>query len=234
MFLMEGVVMGKSDPIILDGVEYNKTKAAAEIKRILNDHPIGHYLEESEFRKVKDLLNYHLEKETKIGVGIESLQIVREEMWGGRRFDIVRTDGSREDFSYIKCLNSKNLQHKDALGAFRFEIAHQIIDFKKKAYGRKEYVRCGHTNLNVRQCDCHIDHVAPLTFEQLVFDFLKARNLAIPDVKTVSKGVYEELKDDGLSSEWKRYHAENARLQVSLDHANLGQKKVKIDWDELL
>jgi hypothetical protein len=54
------------------------------------------------------ILDYHPRREEKIGPGIKYLSVTQTEagrfLKQTRCFEIIRTDGSKEDFSYIKCL----------------------------------------------------------------------------------------------------------------------------------
>ena len=106
--------MGNAIYVWLDNFKYRTKKAALKrVQDILHDHPIGHVLEGQEFRILSDALDYHPNSEQKIGCGLQAIQIVLEDQcelsgWrmGQRRFDLIRTDGTREDFSYKKAINS--------------------------------------------------------------------------------------------------------------------------------
>ena len=227
--------MAKAPPVYLNGKKYTKTKALAVLKEILNKYYIGDTLNECDFRTVVDVLEYHPERDDKVGCGIKSIQIVKEEVYGHRRFDLVRTDGSRQDFSYIKSLQSDNLHFKDVMNAMRFCVLDQVRGFKNDAYGNKKYVRCAITGLNMQKKDAHTDHKPPLTFDMLVFNFLRERQLRIEDIQVEDTAFVSclDLADKTIKAEWQQYHEENAQLQVVLDHANLGQSKTKVPWKEL-
>lgn len=106
--------MGNAIYVWLGKFKYRtKTAAIKRVRDILHYHPIGHILEGQEFRILEDVLNYHPNSEQKIGCGLQAIQIVLEgrcELSGWRtdqrRFDLIRTDGTREDFSYQKAINS--------------------------------------------------------------------------------------------------------------------------------
>lgn len=211
------------------------TESIAKAKEILNKYDIGESLCGSDFKIIISILIQHPEAGDKIGCGVARFDVVREEVYGHRRFEIVRTDGTRQDFSYIKCIQKNNLHHKDVIKAFRWEVLPQIRDFKSSSYGKKIYVRCAITNLNVRQQDCHIDHCPPLTFDTLVFNFLSTQSLSIGSIEVEDVGdvFIVRLRDRLLASLWQEYHSSIAVLRVTLNKANLGQRKVFVDWSKL-
>jgi hypothetical protein len=227
--------MSKSIYVYLNGTKYSKNKALQKLKNILNNYSLGEKLNDIDFNIVKDVLEYHPGRDEKIGCGIKYIEVVNEEMYGGRRFEIIRIDDSRQDFSYIKSLNKQNLHFKDVMKAMRFYVIEQTNGFKNKTYGNKKYIRCAITGLNIKRKDSHTDHKPPLTFDMLVFNFLKERKLQINDI-TVENTLYIsclDLLDKNLKLDWQAYHSKNAQLQIVLDHANLGQSKIKVPWDEL-
>ena len=93
---------------------------------------------------------------------------------------------------------------------------------------------CPILNIPVFPNNCHIDHVPPKTFKQLVKNWLITENIKIKDVK------FDELKDDQIvrkmtdktqKRSWQMFHQENAILRVLSVKANLSQKHPKIIFD---
>lgn len=222
--------------ITLQDKQYSKTKALELVKSILNKGEVGRFLEREELQILMDVLEYHPKKDQKIGCGVQGIQILQEEFFRyHRRFDILRSDGSREDFSYYKAIRDGNWEFVDMMKAFRYAVIDQTKKFKDDAYGSRKYVRCAITGLNMQKKDAHTDHKPPLTFDQLVFDFLKERSLCVKDVaiEHTANVACRNLADEALRRDWQTYHAEYAQLQVVLDHANWGQSKTKVPWEEL-
>lgn len=222
--------------IYLNGKEYTKTKALEIIKEILNKYPLESNLNENDFKTVIDALDYHPNKDEKIGCGVTAIKIVKEEIYGHRRFDLIRKDGSRQDFSYIKSLTASNLHFKDVMHAMRYSILDQVREFKNSLYGNKKYVRCAITGLNIQKKDAHTDHKSPFEFNVLAFNFLKQKQIKIRDVKIENTAFVAcvDFSDKILKAEWQHYHKEHAQLQIVLDHANLGQSKAKVCWEEII
>lgn len=216
----------------LRGKDYTKTSALEATRAILHRYPLSTYLPTEDFLFILDLISFHPNAVEKIGNGIRAIQIVEEKVFKNKRFDIVHKDNTRIDFSYIRCLDNKNLHVKDVKQAFRYIIAPQIMSFKKKAFGKKKYVRCAITNLNTQWKDCHVDHKSPLSFDRLLSIFLKIKNLSIEkiEVRNISP-TQVTLADSFLAGNWFLFHQKHAELRVTLDHANLGQKREKVIWE---
>ena len=89
-----------------------KTELLNRAKSILNRYALNETLGVLDFDFMMGILECHPEAEKKIGCGVASIVVSREEVFGTRHFEIIRTDGSREDFSYIKSLQKDNLHHK--------------------------------------------------------------------------------------------------------------------------
>jgi hypothetical protein len=84
----------------------NGGDAANYFCKILHGFAPGQDLNEYEHVAVMDLLEKgHMEPEKKKGCGVKSFQVLEHEE-GSMCYNIVRTDGSKEDFSYLKCLFS--------------------------------------------------------------------------------------------------------------------------------
>jgi hypothetical protein len=97
-------------------MESNLTETLIEEKRkiyraILYKYSIGEYLKGQDFDNLLDLLKKHPRSVQKIGVGIKGL-LVDSDGYGGRCFYLIRQDGTKENFSYLKCLSYKNIKRE--------------------------------------------------------------------------------------------------------------------------
>ena len=220
--------------VSLNGTDYSKTKAKEVVSGILNGYNIGDEVVGPHHDLLLDVLDYHPDAASKIGVGVKRFLVAVEPVYKGRGFIIERVDGSRIDFSFMKCLTQSREPHrKQVLRACRVAVKDQIVRFKKSVYGTNKYVRCCITQLNMQWKDCHIDHKAPLTFDTLVFNYLFARKLKLDDIVVIPDGTSVLFADQNLCADWCQYHQQHAVLQPTLDHANLGQPKVKVNWELL-
>ena len=108
--------------------------------------------------------------------------------------------------------------------ALRFVIADQIIAFKNKTFFKIGRDRCPVTGERISFETCHIDHIAPLTFEKLVDDFLVYRGINVDRIEFElypgAKEV-ETIKDKKLQQDFWQYHKDHAKLQAVSRTANL-------------
>lgn len=89
--------------------DINKLKSL--FKNILCRNPNNVPLKESEFKLVKELLGYHENGEAKLK-GLKHFVVdVHPNYVDTRCLFAVREDGSREDFSIVKCINSVEAKH---------------------------------------------------------------------------------------------------------------------------
>ncbi|WGJ15323.1 DCL family protein [Methylocapsa sp. D3K7] len=101
--------MVKTRKIALETVSFEKAGDATDFfRRMLNSYSIGDPVSEADTRHLKSLLVRHDEQDEKIGVGIHHFEVnAAPDAFGGKCFWIVRTDGSKIDFSYPHCLKHK-------------------------------------------------------------------------------------------------------------------------------
>jgi hypothetical protein len=70
-----------------------------------------------------------------------------------------------------------------------------------------------------------------LTFDVLVFNFLKENNINFKDIELVEiNGIFSTFKSDELKNKWFEYHKSNAILRGTHGAGNLSQKREKLDW----
>ena len=80
----------------------------AFFRTMLNRYSIGDIVPPGDGIDLSALLKRHNEKDEKIGVGIDHFEVgPAPDGFGGKCFWIVRTDGSRIDFSFKHCLEAK-------------------------------------------------------------------------------------------------------------------------------
>jgi Protein of unknown function (DUF3223) len=91
--------MGKARKIILE------TRA---FSAMLNRYSVGDRVSDIDALDLTALLKRHDERAEKTGVGIAHFEVaLPTDNYAGQCFWIVRSDGSRVDFSFTHCLQSK-------------------------------------------------------------------------------------------------------------------------------
>ncbi|XP_056864767.1 DNA-directed RNA polymerase IV subunit 1 isoform X2 [Raphanus sativus] len=101
-------------------------KLSRSLKRILYNYEIDAPLNERDGRLLMMALLFHPNRDEKIGPGFQGIKVANSKHGNARCFEVVRTDGTTEDFSYHKCV----------LGATEI-IAPKRVNFYKAKYLRK-------------------------------------------------------------------------------------------------
>jgi hypothetical protein len=94
-----------------DWAEKSKADKQLVYRALLSLYKIGQSLKGKDFDAVLELLQQHPDAKNKIGVGIKDL-LVDKDGYGGKCFHLVRQDGTKESFSYLKCLGYKNIRRE--------------------------------------------------------------------------------------------------------------------------
>jgi hypothetical protein len=219
--------MGRHVPIQI-GPYYFKTKKAAKdhIQEILSKYHEGERITGLDESFLRDLLDLHPRAADKIGTGVSYFVIEKEDVWQGRHFSIVHTDRSRDDFSYIKCIDGPNLRN-EILGAMRSAVVGQILGFRDRQIAAGA-VACPFTGEVLRRDTSHVDHIAPNTFYAMVNKWLKTNGLALEDVAITPPEVGQvkrDMTDETQVESWRKFHLENASLRLISKLGNLSYAK---------
>ncbi len=101
--------MGKARQIKIETRHFEKAgDATAFFSAMLHRYGLGDRVSDVDAIDIHALLKRHDEIEEKVGSGIANFTVDSAPDWGNQRcFWIVRTDGSRVDFSYQHCLEKK-------------------------------------------------------------------------------------------------------------------------------
>src|SRR5882757_391971 len=208
--------------------QFFKTKDAIrkKLRDILYAYPIGARVTGEDSGFLLELLHNHPNATEKIGCGIEAFE-VRQETSISRCFYLVRTDGTAENFSYKKCLNSPT-----PLAVFksicRNLVYPQMYKLKSSYFREKARedgcVRCPITGKWITPDQAHVDHIPPDTFARLVTGFIDKNNINVEKVKirdSEDANINKTFADDSLAENWVNHHDENAKLRVVSSFANL-------------
>ncbi|EFJ41544.1 tRNA pseudouridine synthase mitochondrial precursor [Volvox carteri f. nagariensis] len=98
---------GHVGPLTLGYRSFETGKACADyLKALLSTSPLDTDMNEYEYRVLLDLIQKgHPSAASKIGCGLRAFQVRHYNADGeARAFFAIRKDGTREDFSYVKCL----------------------------------------------------------------------------------------------------------------------------------
>jgi hypothetical protein len=176
------------------------------------------------------LIERHPEAQQKIGVGIDHFEVMKTTQ-GTTCFSLVRTDGSGTDFSFYSCITGKAPSRKQEVSeALRKVVEIDIYKARDKFF--KEHARadglyeCAKTKERIKREDGHIDHLAPLTFEVLVANFVAAHGLSYEQIP-ISRGqdnqTFAVILDTDLAEKFRAFHNSVATLDFVKSEVNLGQ-----------
>jgi len=74
---------------------------------MLNKYRPGDQVDAADSLDLKALLKHHSEYAEKVGAGISHFEVMSN-VYGTQSFQIVRTDGTRDDFSYQHCITPRH------------------------------------------------------------------------------------------------------------------------------
>jgi hypothetical protein len=158
-----------------------------------------------------------------IGIGINHF-FVEADAFGGQHFSVSRVDGTRDHFSYLKCLRAPTIK-EEVSKALRWEVISQILDFKNRSFGANSIVACALTGVSVSANSCHVDHYDP-DFRVLRDQFMASKKLEFSDVRLADvENGGKRLADRHLALEWWSYHARIAKLRITSIQANLNRSR---------
>lgn len=203
-----------------------KKDALTHFKTILNSYDFGEQLSTNDFNDILDLLETHPRVKEKIGIGIEKV-IVSKVQYNTKSFDLVRADGSTEFFSYTKRINAPMTNFTKFREACRQAIQDDLrsvkLDYFEK-YSKKGMVKCQETKEHSKYEELNVDHRQPNTFSVIVDRFIELNNLDIEQIEYLQvDGGPNELKDENLKQEFRKYHKDKANLRIVKKVLNLGR-----------
>lgn len=179
---------------------------------------------------LRDLIERHPERDLKVGCGIQKFFIGPNE-FGGQGFWILRSDGSRTDFSYKACITPPS-REQQAKAAFRYAVRGQVIAFRDLAFGRNSRVPCALTGVPVSKDEAHVDHGTQQPFDAILNAFLEVEGISLEGVAvnaTEDGDTTTRLLDQDLEQRWQSFHQQRAILRITTGAANLSQARKTSD-----
>lgn len=216
---------------LISGIEFRTKQEITEYAQsILHGYGVGNVLTGKDFEFIYDLLQRHPKVDEKMGCGVKEFRIMKG-LFDTRAFEIVRTDGTTTDFSYVKCISSKNELH-DIRMACREAVRDDTLGFKQNYFDAEAdvnmMVECPLTGEKVAWEDAHVDHMPPDTFDSIFRQWLDKGEI---DPKSVEIGGYEDgemgkyFKDSDLKERFREFHNQCAKLRVTSAFGNLSVSK---------
>jgi hypothetical protein len=201
-----------------------RTKSAAleELRRILNDAPIGEALTGDDGALIADLIydGRHPETIEKIGVGIDHIE-VRPASYHTRCFWIVRRDGSDVDFSMKTAVNGQPSAKARVSAALREEVRDEVEQYRQS---QPESVDCALCGSATSPEAAYVTYVDP-TFDEIATRFVD-NNGGWQTIAEERVGPYgRQLSNRVLAADWNLHHRAHARFSLAHPLCNLSRPR---------
>jgi len=187
------------------------------ISWILKNYAGGTFLEGMDEKLALALLDNHPNAAEKKGCGVKTIMIVDDGPRRGKHFEIHRIDGSHIDFSYRACLRGSTKQLDRFRLACRTAVKHDTMGFRDEAL--KGNPVCRHRGIPLTKENSIVDHVKPKTFNMLVANFVGKEGIDIDHVE-IGGDMLREFIDQSIARKFRKYHNENATLELVYWEAN--------------
>lgn len=203
-----------------------KKDALLYFKNILNSYNPRQTVNDNDFKDLVELIENRPDKDEKIRCGIEKIQVI-EVRYKTKCFELIRTDGSTEVFSYRNCINGK-LNHLAKFSkTCRETISEDLRNVKLtyfKKFSSKGEVKCQETGELCKWEELNVDHRQPNTFSVIVDRFIEVHKIEIKSVlyTEIMDGVYH-FTDVELADSFKKYHRDKANLRLVKKGRNFGR-----------
>jgi len=99
---------GRAKPVVLSTRTFEtQTQANLYFKEMLNRYGVGDRVSEADELDLRALLQRHNEVDDKVGCGISHFEVMHAD-FSTQCFCVARSDGSRVDFSYQRCIDRRH------------------------------------------------------------------------------------------------------------------------------
>jgi hypothetical protein len=190
------------------------TKGAAgdAVREILHGYPIGSIVDRPEDHLLLlDLLSLHHQAEDKIGSGVDFFAIAPPQRGPHPHFEVIRTDGSRIDFSYRTCLKPPSYRQQ-VLNVMRDEAKSTINDYfeSRRTAGSLVSDQSGEP---LDSNDIDVSYFRGPSFLRIADEFAESVGgwEAIEMTPSTEPGL-GRFQDRDLAARWFSHHEERAVL----------------------
>ncbi|VVM38457.1 DCL family protein [Pseudomonas viridiflava] len=186
------------------------------LKRFLQSAQPGRVTHPEVIQKLNLLVALHPDAQRKIGVGIDHFCIKKNQL-AGRGLQLVRIDGSMENFSYKKCIMGvAQSSHGKVCEALRFAVRPQLDAFRATLTFP---LQCAISGAEISHPkNLHIDHKIP--FWKLLESFCAFHDVDLQSLETTGNGMDLALTDQFVTKAFEDFHQTHAQLQPASKSAN--------------
>jgi len=99
--------MGRGKPVVLESMTFDNQGQAKEFfQEMLSRYVPGERVSSDDAIHLRGLFQRHPEYAVKVGAGIDHFEVIPAD-YATRCFCAVRSDGTKERFSYLRCVTQK-------------------------------------------------------------------------------------------------------------------------------
>ncbi|MEU7428570.1 DUF3223 domain-containing protein [Streptomyces sp. NPDC040750] len=198
-----------------------KQAAGDAVRAVLYGYDVGSAVDRpADHLLLLDLLDLHEEALDKIGSGVDSFVIAPPLRGPHPGFAVVRTDGTRIDFSYLACL--KPLTYRQQVSsAMRAEVEDQVNAYFTSRVAAGSLVS-DQSGAPLDYGDTHVSYFRGPTFAEIAATFAATVGGwdAIELNSSADQGI-GTFTDRALAERWRSHHAEHAVLGLLSSQENL-------------
>lgn len=201
---------------------YPTKKAATDaVRAVLYRYRVGETVDlEEDHLLLVDLLGMHHEAEDKIGCGVEAFAVAPPQRGPYPGFEVIRTDGTRIDFSYQTCLKPPTVRQQ-VLNVLRDEVRGQINAYfeQRKDAGSLVSDQSGEP---LDSTNTAVSYFQGPAFVDIAEEFAATVGgwEAIEMTPSTEPGL-GRIADRALAEQWKNHHRERAVLGLLSAQENL-------------
>lgn len=202
--------------------------AKAHYRALLARYEPGEMVSGPDHEELLELTRRHPRTAEKVGVGIDRFRVVLAPRGRARAYEVIRTDGSVTDISYVKCVCGEAPHRSLVLRSLRHAVEPDVNALRQRLFraliGPDGRLPCELTGERLLPTEGHIDHVAPHIFLRLATLFLEAHGLDIDKVPLApprNGEIGRRLLDPDLVDMFRTFHARVARFRFISARENL-------------
>jgi hypothetical protein len=192
--------------VIINGLAFKSNEAAKGYARdIFNSYDIGQTVSPEDARFLIATLRHRgPDGDEKLGCGVLRIYLGTND-YGQKSFWLERVDGTKTDFSFIKCFSRKTPRTKKTDRRVDFERACRwaVKNDSLRARGRSG-------------CE-FVAHHEGKPFAKIVDGFVSATQVDVETVEFVGHDdgeTHVEFVDKRLEAQWVAYHRDEARFSI--------------------
>lgn len=224
---------GSMAKIQIGNREFKTKKAAKDFYRNIRDtYSNGETICAEDQEQLLNMVYAHHQAQTKVGCGISHFTVETDcEFGNSRHFMIHRIDGSQTDVSFLTAIDGPN-KRRDKYSALRHAVIDQIKEFRSSVFSSVDTVRCPLRNTEITLYTCHVDHISPFTFVNLVDQWMNESCISLDKIEITPSSdnqIIAVMTNENQIKCWQKFHRTHAQLRVLSALGNLSDAKIQDD-----